>query len=322
MRALGEREEALLERGGVGNQRAQPDVRARELEAELLDLGFLGSDADAVRADDELADSREALADPGCPRIVGRAQGVGAGCGGAQLVETAFVDDAPRADDRDAVAQLLDLVHEVAREQHGDAAGGQRADQGAHVPHARRVEPGGGLVEQQQPRAADQRPGDAEALAHAVRVAADAILRPVGEVHGVEGLVDLRARVAAVERRDELEVLAAGEVGIEARRLDEPRHAIQCALAVDHRIPAEEPCAAPARTDQPEQDAQRCGLAGAVGAEVSVDVARLDGEVDVVDGGDGAVGLDESARLDDRGHASTARNAASAAFGGNEPTSV
>ena len=153
-------------------------------------------------------------------------------------------------------------------------------------------------------------------------VAADAILGPVGEIDGVERLVDLRARVAAVERRDELEVLAAGEVGVEARRLDEARDAIQCAHAVDHRIPAEQPCAARARTDQPEQHAQRCRLAGAVGAEVAVDVARLDGQVDVVDGRDVAVGLDESARLDDRGHASTARSAASAAFGGSEPTSV
>ena len=50
------------------------------------------------------------------------------------------------------------------------------ADQRAHVAHARRVEPGRRLVEQQQPRLADQRAGDAEALAHAVRVAADAIL--------------------------------------------------------------------------------------------------------------------------------------------------
>ena len=151
---------------------------------------------------------------------------------------------------------------------------GQRADQRAHVAHARRVEPGCGLVEQQEPRAADQRPGDAEALAHAVGVAADAILRPVGEIDGVERRVDLRARVAAVQRRDELEVLAAGEVGVEARRLDEPRDAIECAHAVDHRIPAEEPRAARARPDQPEQHAKRRGLAGAVRAEVAVDVAR------------------------------------------------
>ena len=46
----------------------------------------------------------------------------------------------------------------------------------AHVAHAGRVEAGRRLVEQQQLRLAQQRRGDAEPLAHAVRVAADAIL--------------------------------------------------------------------------------------------------------------------------------------------------
>ena len=53
----------------------------------------------------------------------------------------------------------------------------EAADQPAHVAHARRVEAGGGLVEDQQPRAAQQRRGDPQALAHAVRVAAHLVLR-------------------------------------------------------------------------------------------------------------------------------------------------
>ncbi len=173
------------------------------------------------------------------------------------------------------------------------------ADERAHVAHAGRVEPGRRLVQEQEAGAADQRPGDAEALAHAVRVAADAVLGPAGEIDGVERRVDLRARVAAVERRDELEVLAAREVGVEARRLDEARDALERAHAVDHRVAPEEPRAAAARADQPEQHAQRRRLARAVGPEVAVDVARLDGQVDVVDRRDLAVGLDEAARLDD-----------------------
>ena len=42
----------------------------------------------------------------------------------------------------------------------------------------------------------------------------------------------------------------------------------------------------------------------------------------MVDRDDLAIGLDEPARFDDGGHPSTARSAASAAFGGSEPTSV
>ena len=100
-------------------------------------------------------------------------------------------------------------------------------DERAHVAHAGRIQAGRGLVEQQQPRIAQQRRGDAETLAHAVRVAADAVALAVGQLDDVQRLVDPRRGVAAVERREQLEVLAAREVRIEARRLDEARDAVQ-----------------------------------------------------------------------------------------------
>ena len=130
-------------------------------------------------------------------RVVGGAQRVAAGGRGEQLGERALVDDAAGADDRDAVAQLLDLGHQVAGEQHGDALVGEPPDQRAHVAHAGRVEAGRRLVEQQQPRVAQQRAGDAEPLAHAVRVAADPVLGAVGEVDGVERRVDARRRASS-----------------------------------------------------------------------------------------------------------------------------
>ena len=52
----------------------------------------------------------------------------------------------------------------------------------AHVAHPGRVEPGRRLVEQQQLRLAQQRRRDPEPLPHAVRVAADAILRAVAQL--------------------------------------------------------------------------------------------------------------------------------------------
>ena len=86
----------------------------------------------------------------------------------------------------------------------------------------------------------DQRAGDAEALPHAVGVPADAILGATRQIDGVERRIDLPAGVAAVERGDELEVLAAREVRVEARRLDEAGHAFERTDAIDHRIPAEQ----------------------------------------------------------------------------------
>ena len=65
-----------------------------------------------------------------------------------------------------------------------------------------------------------------------------------------------------------------------------------------------------------------CGPCKMVAPEMEKLAAKYDGQVDVVHGSDVAVGLEQAASLDDRRHASTARRAASAAFGGSEPTSV
>ena len=172
--------------------------------------------------------------------VVGRAQLVAPGGRRDELVQRALVAHAPARDDHDAVAQLLDLGHEVRGQQHRHALVGEAADQQAHVAHAARVQAGGGLVEDQQPRVAQQRAGEPEALAHAVRVAADLVARAVGELDGVERGVDPRGRVAAVERGDELEVPAAGQVGVEARRLDEAGDAVERAHALDERVAAEQ----------------------------------------------------------------------------------
>ena len=57
------------------------------------------------------------------------------------------------------------------------------------------------------------------------------------------------------------------------------------------RVAAEQPGAARRWPDQAEQHPQRGGLAGAVRAQVAVDVAGLDGQVDAVDRGQVAVAL-------------------------------
>src|SRR4051812_20120739 len=117
-------------------------------------------------------------------------QPVAAGRRGEQVVEWAVVDDPPAADDRHPVAELLDLGEEVAREENRDPLFREPPHHVAHVAHAGRIEAGGGLVEQQEPRFADQRRGEAEPLAHAVRVAAYPVLRAVAELDELERLLD------------------------------------------------------------------------------------------------------------------------------------
>ena len=68
----------------------------------------------------------------------------------------------PVVEDHDVVGQALDLVEVVAREQHGDAVVAQPGDDLADLLATHRVDPGAGLVEERDLRAADQREGEGE----------------------------------------------------------------------------------------------------------------------------------------------------------------
>ena len=67
----------------------------------------------------------------------------------------------------------------------------------------------------------------------------------VAQLDDVEHLVDARRARAAVEVGEQAQVLAARQVGIEARALDEARDAVERPRAVDDRVAAEEACALP-----------------------------------------------------------------------------
>src|SRR4029453_9758673 len=115
---------------------------------------------------------------------------------------------------------------------------------------------------------------------------------------------------------EQAEVLAAGEVRIETRRLDEARAASErLAHAFSDRIPAEELDGAGGRTDQAEHHPQRRRLAGAVRPEIAEDIAWLDGQVDVVDCENPPVALDEPACGDRRSAHRRLRGADSATEG-------
>ena len=181
-----------------------------------------------------------------------------------------------------------------------------------------------------------QRGGDPEPLAHPVRVAAHPVLGPVGQLDGLERLIDPLARAVAVERGQQLEVAPAVQVRIEGGRLDEAGDAVERVHRLE-RIAPEQPDAPLGGPDQPQHHPQARGLAGAVGPEVPVHVAGVDGQIDARHRGQLAVALDEAPDLDRRrtgaragvgrrgvGHAQGASCLAadSAAIGGTEPSTV
>ena len=203
---------------------------------------LLGLEADAVLARWRRARCRAARrASAQRARVVGRAQPVAGAALAAQVGERALVDDAPGVDDRDAVAQFLHLRELVAGEQHRDAFVGEAADQQAHVAHPGRIEAGRRLVEDQQARAAQQRGGDPEPLAHPVRVAADAMCSARGVSSTISSTSSMRAFAPSPSSAaSSSRFLRRAQVGVEARRLDEARDALQRARALAHRVASEQ----------------------------------------------------------------------------------
>ena len=192
--SLHEVDEDVLERDLVGVEPAQR-------EAEPCDEGGHGAvgDLEVGDVDDELAPVATDRARPDL-----RGQGLlqalrvvhldddplGAAVARPELVDAGLLHDPAAGEHRHGVADALDVGEDVRGEEDGGAAG-ERRDHLEHLAAPDRVERAGRLVEQQQARRVDQRLGDAEALLHAARVAAD-----LGGHAGEAGEVEQRARCA------------------------------------------------------------------------------------------------------------------------------
>ena len=126
-------------------------------------------------------------------------------------------------------------------EQHGRAPRAQRNEQLAHRRHARRIQPGGGLVEEHQIRVAEQRQRQPESLRLASRVRAGGPLRRLGETHS---LCESRCALAGVAARESEQLgvqdqdLQSGQLARKERRVGRISHA--AARIEQLRIAAEE----------------------------------------------------------------------------------
>ena len=135
-----------------------------------------------------------------------------------------LADEAAVVEDRDAVADALDVVEDVGRVEDRRLAL-QRRHEVEDLAPTDRVEGADRLVEQQDARAGDERLGDAEPLAHAARVGPGSAIRGVGEADARDDAVD-PGRDRRSTRSGESEAtnatrLAAGHPVVEARLLGE-----------------------------------------------------------------------------------------------------
>ena len=213
--------------------------------------------------------------------------------GGQQRLLVAPGHDLAVADQDHLVGDQLDLVEQVAREQHRAAAVGVALEERAHPPDAGGVEPVGGLVEDQHRRVAEQRVGDAEALLHAEGVVAQPALRLGGaERDQLEHLVDPRRRQphrAGAQGED----LAAGAAGVLRRGVEQDADVPPGVRDVAVEVAVDGDPAVGGRGEA-DHHAHRGGLAGTVGTEEAGDPSGLAGEADVVDGTEAAVRLGEA----------------------------
>jgi hypothetical protein len=149
------------------------------------------------------------------------------------------------------------------------------------------IDAGGGLVEDEEARLLDEGLGEADALEHAFRVAAEAAVAGVLEADQVRGAPRRARGVSRREAADfsvEMERLLAGEEFVEVGVLREEADFL---AALDlAAVAPEDAGAAGAGGDEAEDDLHGGALAGAVGAQEAVNLAGLDIEREIAHGGD------------------------------------
>src|SRR5439155_1539057 len=210
-------------------------------------------------------------------------------------------DEPPPQEDRDPVADELDLAQEVRVEQDGDAAAAKLLEQLADGAAPDRIERARRLVQEQERRRADQRLRDAEPLLHALRHLLHAAATRIREADQPQQLVPLvRAAARSGEALVQLQHLVGG---IPAREAEELREVAQRAarLARAGGQPADLGGAA-GRADEAAGDLDERRLAGAVGPEQSDQLALANLEIDPSERLDGSVALHQAANGPSRGH--------------------
>src|SRR6266540_6219456 len=142
----GERQEDVLQRGTLHHQLADPHTALHQVPVERLRAGAVEVDDQAVVAPLAQLGPDQAGRQLGGEAKVRRGDLDTAG-GGEQGAHPVLDHQATPVHDRRAVADLLDLREQVARQEHRGAAADQLDQQIADVAHALRVEPVGGLVQ-------------------------------------------------------------------------------------------------------------------------------------------------------------------------------
>jgi hypothetical protein len=214
------------------------------------------------------------------------------------------------------VAGLLDLAKQVRGDEYGPPLGDQAGDQPAQFQDAAGVEAVHRLVQDDQFRVGQQAAGDAEPLPHPLRVGADPVVTAIRQPDPLKGGLEMPPGQRPADGRDHTEVLAAGEVVVEARFLDDGADAGQDVRASRGEGLAGDADRAAVGPGEAGQHAYDGRLARPVVAEEPERAAGRHAQAQVHDGRAAAEALGQAARLDDQGcggHAGSIEDAGPAA---------
>ena len=210
-------------------------------------------------------------------------------------------DDQAVVDHGDRVGQRVGLLQVLRRQQHRRAL---RRQQAHHVPDVvalARVEPGRGLVEEDDGGSADQAGGQVEAPSHAAGVGLRPAVAGLVEAELVQQLAGAGAGVRAGEVQqpgEQLEILPAGQLLVDRGVLAGQADRAADAVGVLHDVAAGDRGGARVGTQEGREDADGGGLARAVGAEDPEHGSLGDGQVDAVECCGRAVVLREALGVD------------------------
>ena len=196
-------------------------------------------------------------------------------------------------------ADFLEEVEEMRAEDDGGALTGAAEDGILHATDAEGVEAGEGLVEEHDPGAVQESAGDGEFLLHAAGELAGELVGFFREFEFFEEwLGEGRVVGDAVYARDEVEVLADREVVEEPGFVGEKRELALGGDGIGGEIDTANADGAAVGGDDAGEAAERAGFAGAVGADEAEDLAGLNGERQITDGGEIAVAFGEARDFD------------------------
>src|SRR5256886_3418263 len=172
---LGELHENVLERAGTRHDRTRVEAGRRERAVDLGPARRIGDDVETSRRLPDLLDAKAAQDLGGAGLVVDDDLEVVAAAS-RDLGDRAARDELALLDDQYAVADLLDLVQEMAREEHAAVLAGELANELANLALPRRIQAVRRLVEDHESRICEKRRRDAEPLPHTERVRPE--LRP------------------------------------------------------------------------------------------------------------------------------------------------